>query len=1000
MKILLPAFLSAVSVAGAVSKVLPDCKPWQSQGLNQVKMIDGKGTVTLSDHGRTNLQIVIPAKEKSYYYKNTAKMLQKYLEEATGAKFNIVRGSLKSGKGIFIGPCDDPVVKKAFEQAQQLPEETLVVKVFEHGIMLLGNDQPNHAGHQPGRLYYSSPYWSKGTFFAMVDFLQRMVGCRFYFPGELGTVIPDYKAQKVTIPVVEYTDKPAFQFRLSSYHNHGFTDNKSAGTGDSRVRNEWSAMMRLGGIGNQRTSHTDNDWNKLFAKTHPEYFALREDGSRMIGIRPGLSVQRCYSSEGGFQAHLNEIDKYYKSNGKDYTAFASPALTPDAKYIRWWPNDGFRGCHCADCMKLTDPKAPLNRRHSRLIWAYVTKLAKACKERWPDKKLLVPAYSSFRVIPDDIKVPDNVEIIPVLPGSGFSMAFLKEPVCRKLAADDVKRLKKLNSGKVWMWMHYPHRPRISNRIHVPYPVPHYMQEYIKNNQDVFSGFYLNGHPTTVLALDGVVLYLWFQLLWNPAIKVDAVTDEYCNLMFGPAAGTMKQYWKLVTDRWENTRWKKLPDFANAQDRISGLIPQSCYFGETYPGKVRDKLELMLEKAAKETPADSIYRKRMNWMIAGTKKFFVQGRFYDAGNSVKTTVTQLTPVIDANLAEWRKVPVVELLDNASGARVKEKTFIRMAADKDNLYFAGDVKSKNGKFNTSGKKEPRDFPLWRRDNIEIFICADTPGLKEAGFPQNSQFHHFIINADGSIYDAYKDSNGKSDAKVNFKIDLQTKRHKDGFTFELKVPYKSIGTNLPEPGAMWPVNVYRTTYSGKNTQYQAWSPTMGSFHDSSRFGMLEFPRNTLWTMKLNGSPFIHPKDPAGVQETITFKNNQMIVKCKAGPEVKKNFELKFYGKAGFRPDIKDSKKPLIFRMEILMQGRGIFRVRGGTGPARKNDQYVGIMYWPRVPKGQSIDETVVLQQDKTLRGKGKQIHSSNTCVFAVQAIPGADFTVILKKMEIFTN
>ena len=119
--------------------------------------------------------------------------------------------------------------------------------------------------------------------------------------------------------------------------------------------------------------------------------------------------------------------------------------------------------------------------------------------------MLVPAYSTFRAVPDYIKVPNNVEIIPVLPGSGFSMAYLKEPICRQIADKDVKRLKKLNSGKVWMWMHYPHRPRITNRIHIPYQVPHYMKDFIKDNQDVFSGFYLNGHPTTVLALDSIVL---------------------------------------------------------------------------------------------------------------------------------------------------------------------------------------------------------------------------------------------------------------------------------------------------------------------------------------------------------------------------------------------------------------------------------------------------------------------------------------------------------------
>jgi Domain of unknown function (DUF4838)/Carbohydrate family 9 binding domain-like len=991
-------FITAISISAA--DILPKCKPWQSKGLNQVKLNIGQGKLTLAENGKAKVSIVVPSDDPSRYYLNVAKLLKAQLEAATGAKFSIVRGKLSSGKAIFIGPCVDTTVKQAFNNAQQMPEEAFRVKSFDRGIMLLGNDQPNKAGRKPGKLTHSTPYWSKGTWFATVDFMQRMLGFRFYFPGKLGTVIPDYKKSALTIPTVSYTDKPVFKFRMTSYHYYQFTDGAASGTNDKKVRMKWGTMMRLGDLANQRTGHTDNKWNKLFAKSHPEYFALREDGSRMIGLRPGQTVQRCYTSKGGLQAHLNEIDKYYKGS-KDYTAFASKSLAPDQKYIRWWPNDGFKGCVCKACMKLSDPKAPRNRRHARLIWDYISRLAKECKQRWPNKKLMIPAYATFRVVPDYITVPDNVEIIPVLPGSGYSLAFLKEPICRKLAADDVKRLKELNSGKVWMWMHYPHRPRISNRIHIPYPIPHYMKDFIKNNQNVFSGFYLNGHQTTVLALDNIVLYMWFQMLWNPDLDVDALSDEYCNLMFGPAAEEMKTYWALITDRWENTKWKNLPNFKDATDRISALIPQSAYFKETYPRKVRDELKILLNKALKATPKGSIYHKRMVWMLAGTKKFFVQGKFFDNGNATKTTATVLTPTIDGNLDEWKNVQTLQLVDNTSGLTDKLQTDVKVAYDSKNLYISGDVRSPGGKFNTSGKKLPRDFPLWRKDNIEIFICGDLPGLNEAGFPQNSQYHHIIFNVDGSVFDEYSSLNGKKDNKVNIDFDLKIKRNAGGFKFEIKIPYKSINSTPPKAGAAWPINIYRTHGDKRNVKYDAWSPTMSSFHDTSRFGMLEFPRNTLWTMPLKplksgASPFMSPKLPAGVKADISFKNGQMIVKCTAGPEVKKKFELKFYGKTDSRPDINDSKKPLTLLLEIGMKGKGIFRVRGGTNSTKQKDQIIGKMYWPRVAKGQSVDETVILQVSKTK--KKQTLHSAHTAIFAIQADPGADFTVTLKKMEIF--
>ena len=41
-----------------------------------------------------------------------------------------------------------------------------------------------------------------------------------------------------------------------------------------------------------KSGHTDNYWYKLRAEEHPEGFALRADGSRMVGQRGRHSSQR------------------------------------------------------------------------------------------------------------------------------------------------------------------------------------------------------------------------------------------------------------------------------------------------------------------------------------------------------------------------------------------------------------------------------------------------------------------------------------------------------------------------------------------------------------------------------------------------------------------------------------------------------------------------------------------------------------------------------------
>jgi len=996
LKAIFTVFATAIIFSVNAAQTLAKCEPWESQGLAPVKIkIDKKSApLILSDNGKAMVKLVIPAKTNRTYYMAIAKLMQKYLKETTGANFQIVKGTLKSGKGIFIGPCEDATVKNIFDNIQKKPMETFLAKSFTNGILLVGNDQPGNNYIKTLRI--SSLNYSRGTLFAAVDFLERMVGCRFYFPGKLGTCLPDYNKKSLTIPAFSYTDHPVFPFRMGSYRYHGFADNKAAGTSDKKERLYWANIMRIGDVNKQRHGHTDTYWNKLFAKSHPEYFALRKDGSRMLGKRAGHSVQRCYTSPGGLQANIEAIAKFYK-DGKDYTAFATRSMAPDKKYIRWWPNDGFKGCECPNCLKLTDKNS--TAPHSRLIWYYVAKLADAIAKRWPDKMLLVPAYSSFRTPPKGTRIPKNVIIIPVLP-AGVSMAYLKEPACWKEAEKDMKMLKKLNSEKFWMWMHYPHRPRITNRLDTPYPVPHYMLKYINKYKDVMSGYYLNGHHTTVLALDGIMLYLWYQALWNPDIDVDAMIDEYCDLMFGPAASTMKAYWKLLINRWENTRWKKMPDMENRKDRMGSIIPREFYFAETYPKSIRNKLKNMLQKALKETPKASIYNKRMQWMLAGTEKFFDQGKMFDTGASIRTEAIKLTPVIDGKLNEWKKFPHLNLIDNTNGKAPPAPTLIWTAFDKNNLYIAGKVFEKGGKFNTKGKM-PRDMSLWNNDDIEIFICGDLAGLKEAGFPQISQFHQIIINADGSIFDAHK-SDGKSNKKVNIDFDLKTVKQKDGFVFEMKIPFKSINSTPPKPGDAWPMNFYRTRFVNGKSTAQAWSPTMSSFHDTTKFGSVIFPQNTLWKMPLkllkNGnSPFIQAF-PKNVKTEVKFANNQMIVKCKAPKSLKKAFELKFYGKLDARPNVLNSKTPLVCEFAFDIKGTGVFRVRGGVGKARSNTDYIGKAYHTRVSPGSVIDHKILSRAELT-RAK-KTINTAETCVFAIKAMPGADFTVTLRKMLIFAK
>lgn len=809
----------------------------QSRDLTpvKIKIEEEKPDLLLSENGSAKVKLVIPANFATDYYQDIADMVKEYLDKATGAEFEIVKGDITEGKGIFIGPCSDKTVQEAFQVLQKAPLETIEIRSFDRGIMIMGNDQPGDLGVYKEKIHTWHKKYSKGTLFAAVDFLERIVGCRFYFAGKLGTAIPDYSKTNFAIPYLSYRDSPVFPHRLSSYHGYASADNKEAQTSNKPVRMRWGLTTRLGDTQNQALSHTDQNWNQLFAKDHPEYFALRKDGSRMI--QDGhAGTQRCYTNEAGLKAHIDAIRSFYK-DGSMEQAFGARYCRPDKNYIRWWPNDGFHGCYCKNCQKLMDPKAPFNRQISRLIWDYVQRFATEVKKNWPDKKVLVAAYSDSRMIPKGMKLPDNVVVVPALPGTGFSIAYMKEPKYWDLAMKEYKEMKDSGVNMAWIWAHYPHRPRISSNAYAPYPAPHVLSRYVKFCQGKYSGFYLNGHQTTVLAFDNIMVYLFHKMLWNPDINVDNVLEEYCKRMFGPASGSMLKYWRLLGDRWENTRWQNPPDFETPVKRFDAIISDERYFKETYPSEIRERLQALLEQALSQTKKGSIYRDRVNWMKKASAKFFDQGKYFDSWNAAEMNSLNITPTIDGKIDEWTKFPAASLVDNVTNKQVKPDTKIWFSSDDKNLYIAGQVDEPSGKFNSKGKQE-RDYPIWKGADIEIFICSDRPEVASAGFSQRSQFHQIIINEEGSIYDAYQKTGGRADNSVNIDFELKVNKYPKGYDFEIKIPFASLGSKAPKPGDNWPINIFRT-HKGNKTSYHSWAPTRGSFHDTSRYGVLKFKR-----------------------------------------------------------------------------------------------------------------------------------------------------------------
>jgi hypothetical protein len=470
--------------------------------------------------------------------------------------------------------------------------------------------------------------------------------------------------------------------------------------------------------------------------------------------------------------------------------------------------------------------------YSKFVWEYILRLAKECKKKWPDKILKIHLYGKYRVMPEFVKKenPGNLLICPVRMSPDMSSAaFLKEPKIWKKSQDQIEELNKLSAEKPYIWLHYPHRPDFGG----PALAPHYYQKFMSGNKDKISGVLFNGHSSYTHAFSSLVLYIMYKISWNPDIDVDACINEYCQTLFGPAAKEMGEYYKILIDRWENVKWKKLPDGS-----LDGFLPKSCYWKETFPKNIRKNLEKTLLKALSKTKKGTIYYDRVKFLVDGSAPFFEKGRYVDLGKTYKLNCYNWSPgKIDGLLKGYYPdgVKAVALSRNDNGKREDEtlKGKIYMSHDDKNLYIAGRIDSKDD-FITKGAKQERDSDIWSKDSLEIFLSTEQPGMKEAGLSQTDQYHQIIIDPHGSIWDGYKD--GDMNIGANFNIDYKVLNLKNRMFFEMAIPFSELKCLQPKEGSQWYVNFYwNRARDGKHLSF-TWAGT-GGHHDVSRFGTLEF-------------------------------------------------------------------------------------------------------------------------------------------------------------------
>ncbi len=315
----------------------------------------------VASDGKPQAAIVVPD-TPSLVVQYAAKELEGHIERATGARLEIVpeRDASRFANRIHIGATS--AARKAGLDPGALPLNGFQVKITKDAVFLTGRDddtQPpdqftqsaakNWKGFVPGAPPLDDSV-SMGSLFAVYDWLEKQVGVRWLWPGELGTVVPPTKHLSGG-PEGERTQVPALihsRPRLSLTAWSGLTQELR-----DRYIYETSVWLRrqrfTRGVSFEYGHAYGQYWDR-FGSTHPEYFALRPDGKREPATegRPHL-VQMCVSNPG---LHRQIIEDWLVRRKE----------MPRLPWINGAENDKTSkdpNCVCEACRAWDSPNSPL-----------------------------------------------------------------------------------------------------------------------------------------------------------------------------------------------------------------------------------------------------------------------------------------------------------------------------------------------------------------------------------------------------------------------------------------------------------------------------------------------------------------------------------------------------------------------------------------------------------------------------------------------------------------
>ena len=643
------------------------------------------------------------------------KTLKRFVEESTGDKVEVADfsevdkypGKLK----FFIG--ESAETKKLGLTSQGQKSEGYTFTTFEGGIAIVGNDSSIIPGYyrDPGRLWSRSP--RMGSLFGVYDFLERFFGCRFYYPGPEGRIVP--KVANLTINPCRYSDAPYTRNRGGCYL--AFKHSKAEETLQYKFPYEdmnayMMAMRWSNSIDPFPTAHSphpepyaranSNDINTVFFRNRQGhlYQSFTSHPANYFDVT-NLDAADCF---------VESLKRFYASGGKDEQGWrcVSGYRIPLGQCDCELPLDIMRENETVRKLGLiTEENLKLGQSgwYSDIYGRFHKYIAERIKKEFPEQRITLIGYNNYTWPPRQAKyrpLPGNVDA---------SLAFRDMPRFYRNKKERERCIVLLKDWRDWMgghpvqglWCYNGGNSLLAHAV-----ANTYIGEMMLGFGDdlgrltIFPEFSIVGNPISSKYIAAFLYYYQtyatMRMLWDPAFDHHAAFDEMWRLMYGEEAGEhLKKLYAILEKSFEKY-----------------AVP-TCDEKALYPMGVLAEIEKELNAAKKLIEGDQVKERRF-------RLFEIPIR--DGLKIQRVQHTTRRPVAVAmrdETKDWEKAPSIPFVDpHGSGGKPPVEPQLRLAWTENSLkgVLETDFKPQIGK------------SFWGGDVVEVFL---SPGERKDWYCQ---------------------------------------------------------------------------------------------------------------------------------------------------------------------------------------------------------------------------------------------------------------------------